>query len=303
MKITNMLFGLLLLVCVACNKSEKETPSGLKFKVVKTGDGILPKKDQVIIFNYLFKDSKDSVWTDTFTGDFPPAMMIADSTAIPTENGLVQMMRMVSKGDSVFMEIPLKDFFRDMMKSPVPPGTDSTLTLSYRFKILDIMGYDQYMAYQNEFMQKRSAEQLQKDIATIDAYLAEKNITAEKTESGIRYVITKAGKGENGQPGQISKVNYSGYLLDGQLFDSSVKSIAEQKGIYNPQREPYAPYDVTIDQSQVIKGWHEALKLMSKGSQGTFYIPSTLAYGPQQRSEIIKPNSILVFDMEVVELK
>jgi FKBP-type peptidyl-prolyl cis-trans isomerase len=302
MKITNVLFGLLLLICVACDKSEKETPSGLKFKVVKAGDGILPKKDQVIIFNYLFKDSKDSVWTDTFTGDFPPAMMIADSAAIPTENGLVQMMRMVSKGDSIFMEIPLKDFFKDMMKSPVPPGTDSTLILSYHFKIIDVMAYDQYMAYQNEYMQKRSAEQLQKDIATIDSFLAEKSITAEKTESGIRYIITNPGKGPTCQPGQTAAVHYSGHLLDGQFFDSSVKAIAEQNGIYNPQR-PYAPYDVTIDQSQVIKGWHESLKLMSKGTKGTFYIPSTLAYGPQQRSEVIKPNSILVFDMEVVDLK
>jgi FKBP-type peptidyl-prolyl cis-trans isomerase len=236
MKITNVLFGLLLLICVACDKSEKETPSGLKFKVVKAGDGILPKKDQVIIFNYLFKDSKDSVWADTFTGDFPPAMMIADSAAIPTENGLVQMMRMVSKGDSIFMEIPLKDFFKDMMKSPVPPGTDSTLILSYHFKIIDVMAYDQYMAYQNEYIQKRSAEQLQKDIATIDSFLAEKSITAEKTESGIRYIITNPGKGTTCQPGQTAAVHYSGHLLDGQFFDSSVKAIAEQIGIYNPRR-------------------------------------------------------------------
>jgi FKBP-type peptidyl-prolyl cis-trans isomerase len=158
------------------------------------------------------------------------------------------------------------------------------------------------MEYQKEFAAAREAEQLKKDTATIDQYLSEKKIEALKTESGIRYVITQAGVGENGTAGQTAMVNYSGYLLDGQYFDSSVKSVAEEKGLYNPARS-YQPYEVTIDQTSVIKGWHEALMLMNKGAKATVYIPSTLAYGPQQRSAVIKPNSILVFDLEVVDLK
>jgi|APTNR8051073442_1049403.scaffolds.fasta_scaffold00018_60 FKBP-type peptidyl-prolyl cis-trans isomerase len=303
MRITNVLFGLLLLLCVACDKSEKETPSGLKFKVVKAGDGILPKAEEVLVFNYLFKDSKDSVWTDTFKEDFPAAILIADSAAIPTENGMVQMLRMVSKGDSITMGISIKDFFKDMLKGPVPPGFDTTLMLSYSIKVNAIMSRDSFMAFQNEFMMKQQAVQFEKDIAAIDAYLTGKGIVAEKTESGLRYVITKPGIGENGKSGQVAKVNYTGYMLDGQYFDSSDKSVAEQKGIYDARREPYTPYDVTIDQTSVIKGWHEALKLMNKGSKATVYVPSSLAYGPQQRSEIIKPNSVLVFDLEVVDLK
>ena len=51
MKITNVLFGLLLLLCVACDKSEKETQSGLKFKVVKTGNGVVAKPNDVLVFN------------------------------------------------------------------------------------------------------------------------------------------------------------------------------------------------------------------------------------------------------------
>jgi FKBP-type peptidyl-prolyl cis-trans isomerase len=91
--------------------------------------------------------------------------------------------------------------------------------------------------------------------------------------------------------------------LDGTHFDSSVKEIAQEKGLYNPAREPYSPYDVTIDQTSVIRGWHDALKVLKKGSKATVYIPSTLGYGPQPYSEVIKENSILVFDLEIVELK
>lgn len=303
MRITNVLFGLLLLLCIACNRSEKETPSGLKFTVVKAGDGVLPKTEEVLVFNYLFKDSKDSVWTDTFKEDFPAAIMIADSAAIATENGMVQMLRMVSKGDSIALEISIKDFFMDMLKGPVPPDLDTTLMLSYRIKVNGIVSRDSFMAFQNEYMMKKQVIQLEKDLAAIDSYLAEKNITAEKTESGLRYVITKPGLGENGKTGQVVKVNYTGYLLDGQYFDSSIKAVAEEKGIYDVRREPYTPYDVTIDQSTVIKGWHEAFKLLNKGAKATFYIPSMLAYGTQQRSEIIKENSVLVFDLEVVDIK
>jgi FKBP-type peptidyl-prolyl cis-trans isomerase FkpA len=303
MRITMLWFGLLMLLCVACNKSEKETPSGLKFKVVKAGDGVLPRPGEILVFNYLFKDSKDSVWTDTFAEEFPQAMPIGDSMAIATESGLIQLLRMLSKGDSITTQMSINEFFKDVVRNPVPPGFDTTLTFYFRFKANDIMSREAFMAYQNEWMEKRNKEQLQKDIAEIDAYLAANNIQALTSETGLRYVISKSGKGENGQPGQTAKVNYTGYLLDGQYFDSNVKDIAQEKGLYNPMREPYAPYDVVIDQTSVIRGWHEALKLMNAGAKATFYIPSTLAYGPQQRSEVIKANAILVFDMEVVELK
>jgi FKBP-type peptidyl-prolyl cis-trans isomerase FkpA len=302
MRITTVLFGLLMLLCVACNKSEKETPSGLKFKIITAGDGVLPKPKQIVLFNYVFKDSKDSTWADTFKEEFPQAMQIADSTSISTEGGLIQMFRFLSKGDSVTTSMPIKTFFSEVARAPIPVGVDTALTLSFFFKIKDLMTQEDFIAFQNEWLEKRNAEQLAKDLATIDAHLSEKGVVAEKTESGLRYVITQPGKGDNGKSGQTAKVNYSGYLLDGTYFDSSIKSVAEAKGIYNPMREPYAPYDIVIDQTSVIKGWHEALKLMNKGSKATVYIPSSLGYGAQQRSEVIKPNSILVFEMEVVEL-
>ena len=61
MKITNVLVGGLLLLCVACNSSQKETPNGLKFTVVKAGDGTTAKTDQILVFDYTIEDSKDSI--------------------------------------------------------------------------------------------------------------------------------------------------------------------------------------------------------------------------------------------------
>lgn len=302
MKILNVVLVVGLALLFSCTSSnEKETPSGMKFKIVKKGDGILPKPGEVVVFQFLFKDSKDSVWAQ-MTKDMPAAVLTNDSSAIVSEDGMTQMLRMVSKGDSVVVSMSISKFFKDLVRSPMPPDVDSTLTLSYHIRVDSIMAQMDFMAYQQEMMSKFREKQLAKDIATIDQYLADNNIDAVKVESGLRYVITSPGKGENAKSGQTVKVNYSGYLLDGKYFDSSVQSVAEAKGIFNPMR-PYEPYEVTIDQTGVIQGWHEALKYLNKGSKGTFYIPSSLAYGPQQRSEVIKENSILVFDLECLEIK
>lgn len=299
MKITNVMFGLLVLLCVACNKSEKATPNGFKFTVLKYGDGKVGRPGQILVLDFQMKDSKDSVWSDTSKDGMPIPAMIADSAQLASEPGMLQVLRMISKGDSVSFSVPLSEL---MAGRPPIPGMDTSLMISYNLVVRDIMDRQQYEAYQMKLMDSLSAKQLVIDVAAIDSFLAEKGIKVEKTESGLRYVITKPGQGENCKPGQTAQVNYVGYMLDGQYFDTSVKEIAQEKGLFNAAR-PYNPYAVTIDETQVINGWHQALKLMNKGAKGTFYIPSPLAYGRQQRSEVIKPNSILVFDLEVVEVK
>jgi FKBP-type peptidyl-prolyl cis-trans isomerase len=301
-KLSTLLIALLLLT-VACDKSTKETPNGFKYQLVKAGDGVTPKVGEILVFDYTMKDSKDSVWADTHKNGMPAAVMIADTSALKKENGMVQMFRQLSVGDSVKVDMPIAKFFKDIVGGPVPPEIDSTLNISYLINVSEITDREKYMTKQRETMEKKMTEQLGKDTVAIDQFLAEKGISAQKTESGIRYVISQPGKGENAAPGQNVSVNYSGYLLDGKYFDSSVKSVAQEQGLYDPRREPYKPFDVVVDRSNVIKGWHEALKLLNKGAKGTFYIPSTLGYGPQPMSEVLKENSILVFDIELVDIK
>lgn len=305
MRITKMLIGLMLVLCVACDKSERETPSGLKFKVVKEGTGVPVRVGDVLIFNFIFKDSKDSVWRSTYEMDFPPYILMPDTAGMKREDGMTQMLRMITPGDSVVLDISIKDFFKDIVRQPIPPDFDTTLIFTYQIKAESTMTRDSFAIYQREFYQRKQAEQVIKDSTAIEAYLAKNNLTAQKTKSGLYYIITKPGKGENGQSGQAAKVDYTGYTLDGVYFDTSVKNVAIEKGLYNPEREkymPYAPYDVTIDRSQVIMGWHEALKVLNKGSKATIIVPSRMAYGPQGKNQI-KPNEVLVFELEVVDLK
>lgn len=104
--------------------------------------------------------------------------------------------------------------------------------------------------------------------------------------SGLQYEILKEGNGKKPSATDKVKCHYEGTLIDGTLFDSSIK-----------RGEP-AVFGV----NQVIKGWVEALQLMTEGSKWRLYIPSELAYGTQQAGELIPPHSTLIFDVELIEI-
>lgn len=296
----------LLLLCMACS-NEKETPSGLKFTLLRKGDGIKLDSGKYLVLSMIFKDGKDSVWNDTRKNGMPAVIQMQPS--IPKGDAVMEAIMMMSKGDSVTFKISAKTLFEKTFRNPIPPSVDSASSFTFNIGLEDVLNQEQVqkrqeemVAKQNQDYVKQQEQQLALDIETIDNFLKEKGITAEKTDSGLRYIITKPGKGENAKPGQSATINYSGYLLNGKFFDSSIESVARLNNVFTDGRT-YEPYTVVVDAGSVIKGWEEVMKLMNKGSKITVYIPSTLAYGNQRRSEEILENSILVFDMEMVEIK
>lgn len=311
MRIYNVLLGVLLLM-TACSQT-KETPNGFKYKLVKEGEGSPANRDQLIVFNFKITDSEDSVWADTYKRGFPEFTALPDSNQVAEQDGISQMLCLLKKGDSTMFDISVKKLFTEMAKSPIPFGVDSTLNLTYNISVHDIIAKDQFEEYRAKLEQeyyaleeKNAKVQLGKDTVAIDDYLKSKGIEATKLPSGIRYVIKTPGETSNAASGQTVLVNYAGYLMDGTCFDTNVKSIAQEKGIYDPAREaqaPYEPFEVVIDQSMLIQGWHDALKQLGKGAKGTFYIPSTLAYGSRRMGNKIKENSTLIFDIEMVDIK
>jgi len=106
------------------------------------------------------------------------------------------------------------------------------------------------------------------------------------TASGLQYKVEKEGTGAKPTTESSVSVHYHGTLIDGTVFDSSV------------ERDTPASFGVT----QVIKGWTEALQLMSVGSKYTLYIPSELAYGANPPSASIPPNAVLIFEVELLEI-
>jgi len=106
------------------------------------------------------------------------------------------------------------------------------------------------------------------------------------TKSGLRYIVLNEGTGDNSpKVGKEVTVHYTGTLLDGRTFDSSV------------QRGTPATFAV----GQVIEGWNEALVTMKKGEKRTLIIPPELGYGAQGYPGVIPPNSYLIFDVELLD--
>ena len=111
---------------------------------------------------------------------------------------------------------------------------------------------------------------------------------AVTTPSGLKYVVVEEGAGDSPQKGAVVTVHYTGKLLSGKKFDSSV-----DRG---------QPIDFPVGQGQVIKGWDEALLGMKKGEKRVLIIPSDLGYGPSGRGPI-PPNATMIFDVELVDFK
>ena len=106
------------------------------------------------------------------------------------------------------------------------------------------------------------------------------------TASGLQYIVLKEGTGPKPLATDKVKCDYEGKLIDGTVFDSSVK-----------QGKP-----IEFAVNGVIKGWTEALQLMNTGSKYRLFIPSDLAYGDQQMGPDIKPGSTLIFDVDLIEI-
>lgn len=106
------------------------------------------------------------------------------------------------------------------------------------------------------------------------------------TDSGLQYIVLKEGKGDLVQPTDKVKIHYHGTNIEGKVFDSTV-----DKG---------KPYESKAN--IFVPGFNEALALMKKGSKYRVFIPQELAYGAQQRGQLILPFSTLIFELEVLDI-
>lgn len=147
---------------------------------------------------------------------------------------------------------------------------------------------NEYFAKLEAEMQAEAAKHGEVNRKNGEAFLTEnaKREGIKVTESGLQYEVLESGKGDSPKASDNVEVHYTGKLIDGTVFDSSV------------ERGVPASFGVT----QVIPGWVEALQLMHEGDKWRLYIPSDLAYGPNGAGGVIGPNMTLIFDVELLRV-
>lgn len=184
---------------------------------------------------------------------------------------------------------------QDLFIQGVRSGLDSTNVL-IEFENVEPILRSFFQKKQVADREKQQAEELKKMEEEFGDYKLEGekwlelNKDAEgvvTTDSGLQYIVLEEGTGEKPSGTSTVKVHYHGTLTDGTVFDSSVD-----------RAEP-----IEFPLNGVIKGWTEGLQLMPVGSKYKFFVPQELAYGAAQKGEIIKPFSVLVFEVELLEIK
>ncbi|SFQ25835.1 FKBP-type peptidyl-prolyl cis-trans isomerase [Pseudomonas borbori] len=187
----------------------------------------------------------------------------------------------------------------NMGKSLAQEGMDDLDSKAVAQGIEDAIGKKEQRLKDDElveafaFLQKRAEERMaamNEEAVKAGKKFLEENGKREgvvTTESGLQYEVLKKAEGEQPKATDVVSVHYEGKLTDGSVFDSSI--------------ERGSPIELPV--SGVIPGWVEGLQLMHVGEKYKLYIPSELAYGEQSPTPAIPANSVLVFELELLEIK
>ena len=193
------------------------------------------------------------------------------------ETGLAKM----KTGDEAIIIVPFNlAFGAQGMQRYIDPYA----TIVFQIKMLSVSTADQIKAKK----EKEAKNAMAKSASEVKNYLKANKITTKPNASGLYYVETVEGSGKQAVAGKKVKVHYTGTLLNGTKFDSSL-----DRG---------QPFEFTLGQGQVIRGWDEGVALMKEGGKATLIIPSDLGYGPRGAGASIPPNATLVFEVELLEV-
>lgn len=214
---------------------------------------------------------------------------------------LFEGLAMMHKGDSAAFIVDIDSTFKKLMGQPqLPEGFSSSDEMRFNVRLDDFYPESEYAKRMAVKAKKASEERIAKmkedhpeetanAAQQLTDYLNDNKIVVKPTASGLCYVMTTEGNGEKPQVGQMVKVHYTGKLLDGTVFDSSV--------------ERGQPFQFPLGVGQVIPGWDEGIQLMSKGEKGVLYIPYFLAYGDRAAGDKIVPFSNLMFEVELIDFE
>ncbi len=261
------------------------TESGLYIIKTKTGNGKSPKDGDMLNFDFTVATIDGPQLYSSVEAGRP----IDHEKGKPFDTeGFTEGLKTLTPGDEVTLIVPSKLAFKAQgRQGMILPYT----TMIYTVKLNSVKSKEQY---EKEVAAKKAQEQAQNDKlknqerATIANYISKNNITVQPTPSGLYYIETAAGTGEQAVAGDKVKVHYSGTLLDGTKFDASY-----DRG---------EPYEFTLGRSEVVKGWDEGIAMMKKGGKATLIVPSSLAYGERARGGVIHAFAPLKFDVELVEV-
>lgn len=210
--------------------------------------------------------------------------------AIPMYDGVLhEGIMMMHLGDKATFAIEADSMAKFMQPNQMPPMYEKGkgMKFYYEINLQDIVTKDEFAAeqanYEAEMEKARDAEP-----ELIANYVKENNIKAQPNANGLYVIVKKQGKGTKVAVGRQVAIHYTGRLIDGTVFDSSVGN---------------EPLSYVVGQMGLIRGWEEGVMGQPEGTQLQLIIPSAMGYGPQGAGQMIPPYSTLIFDLDIVSVK
>ena len=286
------------LMLSACQQFQ-EGEGGMQYKIVDDKGEAKVNEGDFVSFGAKISTENDSVLLNTADVGQPSYIQIQ---APMYEGDLMTAFMKLGKGDSGVFKMRIDSLEKVGMQLPENTTGDF---MQYAIRInhvipkgdlADSVWQEQVEAYIKEEEEKAKNAEAGK----ISKYIESNSLDVQETSSGIQYVIESEGKGPVARPGDTVEVNYTGRFLNGKVFDTSIKEIAQKEGHYMEQR-PYEPIKVPVGLGNVIAGWDEGLTLFPEGSKVKMILPSNLAYG-DRGSMGIPPFTPLVFDLDIIDV-
>lgn len=267
--------------CNNATKGYKTTSNGLAYHFYEKNNGDLPQIGDLV-----------EVTLSCTVNDTTPIIPTTKNIFMLSEptfaTDFMEGLAMMHKGDSASFIVNIDSTFKYLFRVPeLPQEFNSTDVMKFEVKVDDFYPESEYTNKMIEAVKKNYPEETERAYAEMQQYFALNHIVATPTASGLYYVMTKEGNGEMPAKGDNVKVHYTGKLLDGKVFDSSI--------------ERNEPIEVPIGMGYVIPGWDEGIMMMSKGEKGVLYIPYYLGYGDRGAGADIPPFANLIFEVELID--
>ncbi|MBK7139459.1 MAG: FKBP-type peptidyl-prolyl cis-trans isomerase [Bacteroidetes bacterium] len=266
------------------------TPDGIYYTIESKGTGLNPLPKDYVSVNYTGFLLNGTQFSSSKTNNKPFAFQLGIGKVIQGWEKGIPLFKAGGKG-KLFIPAQLA-YGNQAYGQFIPPNAP----LMFDVELLTVTTSAEYEANkQKELYLAQEKQRIQDSLlianqkTMIEKYIADNNLKTFTTPSGLIYVVDEQGTGAKVENGKTAYIHYVGTLLDGSKFDSS--------------RDRGAPFSFVVGTGRVIRGWDEGLPLFNVGGKGKLIIPPSLGYGARAMGPSLPGNSVLIFDIEVMDVK
>ena len=272
----------------------RQTASGMKFYLAKDEQGPTAKMGQLVSMHMSIKDANGTYIKNTYKDAKPMLFPVKLSLF---DGDIYEAVGMLSKGDSALFKIPADSMYNRIFRKEMPKELKKGSMLDVTISVFDIWDqqerFEELKAHADTAISASEKSRRAKEDVQIQNYIRRLGFQMDKTPLGVYYTYYSKGIGTStAKEGSVVVINFVGKLMDDTEFETTFD--ADNIG---------KPYSFVLGKREVISGWENILTGVHEGDKILCIIPSHLAFGAQQKGNVIPANSVLIFEIDVMGVR